>query len=80
MNDAPKYPSLQSRERLEKLSIEFKPDDVKFLLTLNSNISIEECRENAMESIQSLKGYVESNHSTGKYDDLKLISVRRSKI
>jgi len=77
------YPSTESRDNLNRLSEEFKPDDVKFLLTLNSNISIEECRDNAMETIQVLKNYVDNNHSINtlnKTSGLSLLSVRSNQI
>lgn len=75
-----KYPSTESRDGLNKLSQDFRPDDVKFLLALNSDVSIEECRDNAMESVEVLKKYVESNHSIDKNSGLNLLSVRRNRI
>lgn len=56
-------PSLQSKEGLAKLSKEFTPKDVKFLLALNSNFSREEVMENAKDMIERLQKFVNNNHS-----------------
>jgi hypothetical protein len=56
-------PSEKSKENLNRLSQEFKPDDVKFLLALKSNFSLEEAIDNAEGAIQRLKSYVDNDHS-----------------
>lgn len=78
MSNNDKYPSVENKETLQKLSQDIKPDDVKFLLSLNSDISIDECRDNAMESVKALNAYITSGHSIDKKSGLSLTSVRRS--
>ena len=61
-------PSEKSKESLNQLSRDFKPDDVKFLLALNSDFSIEESIENAEAAIKRLERYVNNGHSTQGLD------------
>jgi hypothetical protein len=56
-------PSQQSRAELKVLSETFKPLDVKFLLALDSDFSIEECLDDVKTLVSSLKEYVESDHT-----------------
>lgn len=57
------FPSVESRESLNKLSQSFKPTDVKFLLALKSKFSLEECTDNANEMIKRLEKFVENGNS-----------------
>lgn len=56
-------PSKENISNLKSLSISFKPDDVKFLLALKSNFSIEECIDNAEGTIRRLSEFVKDGHS-----------------
>lgn len=59
-------PSEKSRDSLNKLSKEFKPDDVKFLLALKSDFSMEESIDNAEAAIKRLEKYVKNGNSAEK--------------
>ncbi|WP_462264680.1 hypothetical protein [Mucilaginibacter sp.] len=52
----------QSRDILEELSESFKPTDVKFLLALNSEFSIDECIGDAQAMISRLQKFVDGGH------------------
>ena len=69
-------PSEKSKESLNQLSRDFKPDDVKFLLALNSDFSIEESVENAESAIKRLEQYVNNGHSTEGLD-FDYVSVKK---
>jgi hypothetical protein len=63
-----KIPSQESRDKLKELSETFKPLDVKFLLALNTEFSVEECIDDAEVMVSGLKKYVDGNHSTDNLD------------
>lgn len=63
-----KIPSQESRDKLKELSTTFKPLDVKFLLALNTEFSVEECIDDAQVMVSGLKKYVDGNHSIENLD------------
>lgn len=77
MNTQTPIPSKKSRDDLDRLTEEFTPDDVKFLVALNANVSLEECMDSANETIEAVRTYSKNNHSIAD-GGLKLKSVRRS--
>ena len=56
-------PSEESKRKLKELTDALKPDDVKFLVALNSDSSIEECMEDGAHVVSGLKKYIDGNHS-----------------
>ena len=57
------FPSIESRESLNTLSKSFTPTDVKFLLALNTNFSLEECIDNANGMVKRLQKFVDNGNS-----------------
>ena len=63
MNTTTSLPSQKSRENLNNLSESFAPKDVKFLLALNSTVSIEELTSNSESLITGIKKFSESGYN-----------------
>jgi len=61
--------SQQTIDNLNELSQTFKPLDVRFLVSLNSDSSLQECNDDAITLIGGLKKYVENNHSLEGLDE-----------
>lgn len=63
-------PSVENRSELAKLSNNFKPSDVKFLLALETDTSEEECLSAAKGMTERLKRFVQSgfNHEKAGLD------------
>jgi len=59
-------PSVENKEELNRLSREFKPTDVKFLLALNMNVSKEDCMAAAKGMIERLKRFRENGYNHEK--------------
>lgn len=57
-------PCQEVRNKLENLSESFKPEDVKFLLSLNSDFDKTQTYFDAEGMISRLKRFVENGHST----------------
>ncbi len=55
--------SVQNRDSLARLSEEFTPTDVKFLLSPHVDSSLEDCRAAAKGMIERVKKAVENNFS-----------------
>lgn len=61
-------PSVENKAELKRLSEEFKPSDVKFLLSLKSKSSTEEYVDNAKGAISRIERFVANGHSTDNLD------------
>ena len=66
---AKRTPSIESRRHLKELSNTFKPLDVKLLLSLNTDSSIEECLDDTNFLVTGLQKYVQGNHSKSGLDN-----------
>ena len=64
MSTITNFPSQQSRINLDSLSQNFTPNDVKFLLALNAESSLEECIDSAEGMITRLSNFINNGHST----------------
>ncbi len=62
-------PSVENRDGLARLSKDFQPEDVKFLLALNIDSSKEDCMAAAKEMTERLKVFTENGYS---HSDTKL--------
>lgn len=56
-------PSEESKSQLKELTTALKPTDVKFLVALNSDSSMEECKDDGIKLVSGLKKYIDGNHS-----------------
>lgn len=60
--------SVESRDGLAKFTETFRPTDVKFLLALNSQFSVNDCRANAMGMLDRLKKFYDNGNSCDGLD------------
>ena len=68
-------PSQQTKENLDKLSKEFKPDHVSYTLGLNQEFSLVQVSDEVEGAIRRLKAFVENGHSCEGLD-FKFENVR----
>ena len=60
--DYENLPAQQTKKKLKELSEEFKPTDVKFMVSLDKNVSLEECEEEAKNMLIRLQKYINNGH------------------
>lgn len=63
-----KIPSEESKAELNRLSQDFKPDDVKFLLALNSEFSLQEAKDGAADALGRMEKFEKNNYSDSNLD------------
>lgn len=68
-------PSVQGRENIEKLSNDFKPENVSILLALNSDPSLESCIDGVSSAVRRLMQFID-NDNTDKNLDFRYKSVK----
>lgn len=71
----PSIPSRENAEDLDSLSESFRPANVKYLLSLDSQYSLEECMECANGMLQRIKRFADNGFSVDG-TDLPYTSVK----